>query len=580
MRYFLTVFLFLFTTSSFEQNLEQTITGIVIDKDSRRILEGATVSITGNKDKLYVVSDSSGRFVLKNVAVGRNKIEASYVGYQIYSGDNIIVSIAKQLELVIEMEEDHRRAQSAFVKTTRNPKLPVNRYAIVSGRSFSPEETQRFAASANDPSRMALGFPGVQATRDTRSDIIIRGNNPLGMQWRLEGVDIPNPNHFARRGSSGGGITIFSLSMLDNSDFLTGAMPAEYGDVLSGVFDMHFRKGNTQHTENTFKAGLIGLDFTTEGPIKKNESSYLVNYRYSTLGLLKAIGLNLVGERESNTFQDLSFNLAYANKKNTVQWNFWGIGGYSKEHTVAIEDTLNWKQYDDYALYHFNTKMGATGVGNIYNLNERSFIRTSIVLTGQQISYIDDTLSRNKQPYTVNKELYNNSRVSFTTSYNNKFSSSLNMKVGVFISAIHYSLNQKKFVYFQNSFKNIIDGTGNTWLLQPYLQVSIKAGAHLTFNPGIHVMHLALNKQTVLDPRLSIQYRFNNSKTFSIAYGIHSKTLPLGSYFYKNNAAPDYPNKNLEMMRSHHYIAAFDQLLGNAGDCMQKAIINNYLKYL
>jgi hypothetical protein len=382
------------------------------------------------------------------------------------------------------------------------------------------------------------------------------------MQWRLEGVDIPNPNHFARKGSSGGGITIFSLSMLDNSDFLTGAMPAEYGDVLSGVFDMHFRKGNNQHTENTFKASLIGLDFSTEGPIKKGRSSYLVNYRYSTLGLLKKIGLNLVGERESNTFNDLSFNLAFANRKNTSVWNFWGIGGYSKENTVEVEDTLKWKQYDDYAVYDFKTKMGAIGIGNTYNLNDKSFIRSSLVLTGQQILYVDDTLSHVKQPYTVNNELYNNSRLSFTTSYNTKFSAVATMKTGVFINAIHYALNQDKFDYTTKTYRNTIDGNGNTLLLQPYLQMSIRPSAHLTINPGVHVMHLALNKQTVVDPRLSLQYRFDTKHNFSLAYGLHSKILPLGSYFYKSNLSPVYPNKDLSMMRAHHYIAAYDQLIG------------------
>ncbi|MDB5247325.1 MAG: TonB-dependent receptor plug [Segetibacter sp.] len=562
MRRYIFLILTLIVSTSFCQDLFQTIRGIVIDKDSRRLLEGATVSIAGKERKLNAVSDSNGRFIINNVAIGRTKIESSYAGYQVYATDNIIVSVAKQPELILEMEESSNKAQTALVKTTRNPKMPVNRYAIVSGRSFSPEETQRFAASANDPSRMALGFPGVQATRDTRSDIIIRGNNPVGMQWRLEGIDIPNPNHFARRGSSGGGITIFSLSMLDNSDFLTGAMPAEYGDVLSGVFDMHFRKGNNQRTENTFKAGLIGLDFSAEGPIKKGRSSYLVNYRYSTLGLLKAIGLNLVGERESNTFQDVSFNLAFANKKNSVQWNFWGIGGYSKEYTEEVEDTLEWKQYDDYAVYDFITGMGAIGLGNTYTLNNRSFIKTSVVLTSQQISFIDDTLSVKKQPYTVNDELYNNSRLSFTTSYNNKFSAAVNMKAGVFINRIQYALRQDKFNYITHTNINTIDGNGNTWLLQPYWQMSFKPGSSFTINPGVHVMHLALNKQTVVDPRLSVQYRFNAKQTFSLAYGLHSKILPLGSYFYKSNAASAYPNKDLAVMRAHHYIAAFDRFLG------------------
>jgi hypothetical protein len=553
----------LLTSFSFAQKLEQIITGIVIDKDSHRVLAGATISVAENVSRLHAVSDSSGRFELKNVPVGRNKIIITYVGYQAFTTDNIIVSAAKQPELICEMLAE-TTGQTALVKIVRDPKAPVNRFAIVSGRSFSPEETQRFAASANDPARMALGFPGVQPTRDTRSDIVIRGNNPVGMQWRLEGVDIPNPNHFARRGSSGGGITIFSLSMLDNSDFLTGAMPAEYGDVLSGVFDMHFRKGNSQRTENTFKAGLLGLDFSSEGPIQKGRSSYLVNYRYSTLALLKAIGLNLVGERETDIFQDLSFNLAFANKKNNIQWNLWGIGGLSKEYTEEVEDTVGWKQYDDYAVYTATTKMGAIGIGNTYNINDRSFVRSSLVLTGQQLTYIDDTLNRKKERSMVNNEWYNNSRVSFTTAYHNKFSASVALKAGIYINRIFYSLQQRKLDYTTNGIRTTIDGHGSTLLVQPYLQLGIKAGSRLAINPGLHLVHLALNTHTVVDPRLSVQYRLNNRQTMSLAYGLHSKILPLGSYFYKSDPGGTYPNKDLNMMRAHHLIAAYDHRLGSS----------------
>lgn len=561
MRVLLLLPLFLLCLSSQAQTLVQTLRGVVRDKDNHRSLEGASISILGTAHSLYAVSDSNGRFAVPGVPVGRVRVECTYGGYQPFSTADILVTAAKEPELVIDMEEVPQQKEGVVVRSIINPKLPVNRNALVSGRSFSPEETQRSAASANDPSRMALGFPGVQATRDTRSDIIIRGNNPVGMQWRLEGIDIPNPNHFARKGSSGGGITIFSLSMLDNSDFLTGAMPAEYGDVLSGVFDMHFRKGNNQRSEHSLKAGMIGLDYATEGPIAKGRSSYLVNYRYSTLGLLNSLGLNLVGERENNSFQDLSFNLAFANRKNTSQWNFWGIGGYSKETMDEVEDTLQWQQYDDYAVYDFRTRMGAIGIGNTTILNTRSFIKSSLVLTGQRVTFVDDTLSMERQPFTVNDERYDNSRLSFTTSYNYKFSAAASMKTGLFASLMGYGLRQDEFNYSTGLFGNTIDGSGSTTLLQPYWQMSLKPGKALTINPGLHLMHLTLNGKTNLDPRLSAQYRFNQKRALSLAYGLHSKTVPLGTYFFR---PPSYPNHNLDMMRAHHLIAAYDELLGNS----------------
>lgn len=560
MRLFATIFSLLLLQLIYAQET-QTVTGRVIDHDNRSPLAGATVTIA--ELSVSTITDSSGNFILRNVLTGRQKIVITYTGYETFITDNIIIVAGKQTDLLIEMTEAKKQLTGIVITAPRNTKLPVNKFALVSGRSFSAEETQRFVATANDPSRMVLGFPGVQATRDTRSDIIIRGNNPVGMQWRLEGLDIPNPNHFARKGSSGGGITIFSLAMLDNSDFFTGALPAEYGDVLSGAFDMRFRKGNNQKNEYTFKAGLIGLEFAAEGPLKKNQSSFLVNYRYSTLGLLNTIGLNLVGERENNNFQDLSFNLAFNNKKKTVQTNIWGIAGYSKETYDEVANSAEWKQYDDYAIYDFRTYMSAAGLAQTIKINSKSFLKTSLAVMGQKITFVDDTLNANKLATMVNDETYINNRVSATLNYNYKFSAAATFKAGMYASLLNYSLNQGKWNYTTNSFqKNIIDGDGSTALLQPYVQLSLKPGTRWVINPGVHIMYLALNKTAAVDPRLSVQYKASSKSSFTIAYGLHSKILPLGSYFFKTNNST-YPNKELKMMRSHHFIAAYDQMMGS-----------------
>lgn len=560
MRYLLTALLLPAFFQVYGQQV-QTISGRVIDRDSRSPLHGATVSVA--ESLISTLTDASGSFVLTNVPTGRQKLSVTFVGYESVMTDQLIVAAGKQLDLLIEMTEEKKQLSAITIKVPRNSKLPVNKFAQVSGRSFSAEETQRFVATANDPSRMVVGFPGVQATRDTRSDIIIRGNNPVGMQWRLEGLDIPNPNHFARKGSSGGGITIFSLAMLDNSDFFTGALPAEYGDVLSGAFDMRFRKGNNQKNEYTVKAGLIGLEFAAEGPFTKGQSSFLVNYRYSTLGLLNSIGLNLVGERENNNFQDLSFNLAFQNKTKMVQTNIWGIAGYSKETYDEIENPAEWKQYDDYAVYDFRTYMSAVGIGQTITLNSKSFLKTSLAVMGQKVTFRDDTLNINKQATVVNNENYVNNRIAATVNYNNKFSASATFKAGIYAGLLNYSLNQGLWDYNSNRFQaNFIDGNGNSLLLQPYLQFSFKPGSKWVINPGIHTMYLGLNGSAAVDPRLSVQYKVNAKTNFTLAYGLHSKILPLGTYFFRGTNA-NYPNKDLKMMRSHHFVAAWDQLLGN-----------------
>jgi len=546
---------------SFAQALTQTVKGTVVDKDSRRPLAGATVSIADDSIRTSSITDESGNFSLSKIPVGRHRIECSFTGYQTSITDNIILNSAKELELLIELEQRYQEQIGVVVKARLNPKQPVNKSSVVSTRSFTPEETQRYAASVNDPSRMAMSFPGVQPIRDARSDIIIRGNSAAVMLWRLEGIDIPNPNHFARKGSTGGGITIFSSSMLDNSDFSTGGFPAEYGDALSGVFDMRFRKGNKEKHQYTFKAGLLGLDFSAEGPFEKGKSSYLVNYRYSTLGILNAMGFHLTDKREDNTFQDLSFNLNFPSKNKKSVFNIWGMGGLSKEDYAPVENVSEWDEYDDYAIYDFNTNMGAAGIGHSLQVGKNGLLKTSIAIMNQKVTFVDDTLNTQKVPYTVNDELYKNNRLSFAIYYVTKIGKSVNWKTGAFISRIGYTFNQSLYDYSLAAYKqNVIDGEGNTWQWQPYTQITWKPGNKLTVNAGLHYLYLVLNKTSSVEPRVSLQYRIRPNHTIAFATGIYGKTLPLGSYFYKDPANA-LPNLNLDIMKSAHYILTYDWLM-------------------
>jgi hypothetical protein len=555
------ILLLVVSVNGLPQQITQQIRGVVLEKDSRRPLPGASVSLADDTLLQTVLSDGDGKFILAHVPVGRHRVQCSFSGYDNFITENIIVNSSREQELVIEMEQRYLQQTGVYVKSVLNPKLPVNRLMMVSSRSFTAEETGRYAASVNDPGRMAMSFPGVQPTRDARSDIIIRGNSAAGLLWRLEGIDIPNPNHFARKGSSGGGITIFSSSMLDNSDFSSGAFPAEYGDALSGVFDMHFRKGNNEKNHYTFKAGLIGIDLSAEGPVKKEKSSFLLNYRYSTLGILNAMGFHLTGEREDNNFQDLSFNLSFASKNDRSVLNIWGIGGLSQEDYAPVKNVNDWDEYDDYAVYDFKTNMGAMGVRHRLNIGKQSSLSTSLAVMGQQIIYVDDTLNRQKAPFNVNNEQYKNSRVSFALSLNTKPAKFITWKTGLFGTRISYSFMQSLYDFDALTYRNnIVQGNGNSFQWQPYTQFNFKIGPKWTANAGIHVLFLALNNTHSVEPRLSLQYRVRQNHTLGFALGKYSKTLPLGSYFYQ---APDHsqPNRQLDFMKSAHFVFSYDWLM-------------------
>ena len=562
MKNFLFPFFLLLSFQIIAQSPTQVIKGSVIDKDTKQPLIGATIQIVNSDPLIGTITDLEGNFRLDAVPVGRLQIKCSFTGYTTYLSDNIIVNSAKELVLNIEMVETAYMAEAAIVVAKKHGTEPLNELSIVSTRSFSVEETQRYAASANDPSRMTMGFPGVQQSKDSRNDINIRGNSGIGLLWRLEGIDIPNPNHFARRGSSGGGITIFSVSLLANSDFSTGAFPAEYGDAISGVFDIKFRNGNQEKREYSFRAGMLGLDFSTEGPFKKGQSSYLVNYRYSTLGLLNQMGIYLVNPRTDNIFQDLSFKLFFPSKDNKSILTIWGIGGLSNENERTIDSLTAESSYNERLTRDFQTKMGALGATYTYLIDDKSYLTSSVAAMGQNIIYKNDTLNLERIPSTVNDEEYTNIRYSLSSYYNRKLSSKTAFKVGLFLSSLNYKLYHQDLNTEKNKYDLWLNDQGSTVLIQPYVQFRFQLSKKWTLNAGAHAMFLTLNNTNSIEPRLGIKYQMTPKSSLSFAYGLHSKMVPIGTYFTRIEGfqgLASQPNMNLDLIKSHHVVLAFNQ---------------------
>jgi hypothetical protein len=542
---------------------KQTIKGVVIDRDSKKPLELATVQLLTTEPQMGIVTDENGKFRFENVPTGRHSLQVQFFGYETYISENIIVNSAKELVLTIELSETAFTSGEVVVTdSTKKQHRTLNDMTTVSGRSFSAEETQRYAGSINDPSRMAMGFAGVQANRDNNSDIVVRGNSPIGVLWRLEGIDIPNPNHFARRGSSGGGITIFSASLLGNSDFSTGAFAPEYGNAFSSVFDMRFRKGNNEKREYTIRVGLIGLDASTEGYFKKGEGSYLVNYRYSTLGILNKLGVRLVGERIDNNFQDLSFNLHFPTKGRKHSFSLFGIGGLSAETGDAQPDTTAWREYNDRYQYYFSTNMFATGLTHTVTLNDKSYLRTTLAVMASDLTYDEDTVNTAFSPTRISAELHNESRITLATTHNHKFNSRITLKSGLFLNQMFFKFSHDKWNYVQNRLVPVITGSGNTQLIQVYSQAKIKITPRLSTVVGFHAMLLTLNATYSVEPRVAFQYALKNGHSLSFGYGLHSRMQPLGTYFTQvyDSFLTDfyYVNKNLPLLQAHHLVLGYD----------------------
>ena len=586
MKNILYLFLFLQTGFLLAQDKTQTIRGQVIDKDNQQPLVGATITLVNSVPLMGVLTDSNGVFMLEKVPLGRQIIECTFIGYAPFRSEAFILNSVKEWVVQIDMKESATEMNAVVISSSHNTNAPLNELSVVSTRSFSVEETERIPTGVNDPGRMALSFSGVQQGQDdSENEILIRGNSSFGLLWRLEGIDIPAPNHFARPGSSGGGITVFSAQLLSRSDFSTGGMPAEYGNAISGAMDIHFRKGNADKREYRAKIGLLGLDFATEGPLKASPSpskgggsSYLVNYRYSTLGLLNKMGFYVVGERIANDFQDLSFNIALGGNKKTT-YTVFGIAGLSTEHDMPVEKAADRKPgvANNWQDRYLGSNMGTLGWTFTHSIDEKTYLKGVVALMSNYIFKKYDTLNTQDLRYRYNTQNYYDTRLAATLTYNRKINTELRFKGGIIAQQVFYKYDKTVTarptsidITERNRIAVAQSGNENTQIMQLYGQFNYEPNSKWTLNGGLHVLYLLLNKTPSVEPRLSMKYQFTPKQSIGLAYGLHGQILPFSVYLYNQKDTVNgviktsTPNHDSKMIQAHHFILSYNLYTDNA----------------
>jgi hypothetical protein len=538
----------------------QQLRGTVIDQVLQKPLANATVTIkeTGKS----VITDGEGVFRFAAIGVGSYRITISYTGFKEGVLDNIIVNSGKETVITVALEALVRTESEVLIKANSKKNKPLNDMSAVSARAFTVEETQKYAAAVNDPLRMATAFAGVLAADDGNNNIVIRGNSPTGLLWRMEGIDIPSPNHFTTPGSSGGGISILSSQLLSNSDFVTAAFAAEYGNALSGVFDLKLRKGNNEKKEYTLQAGVLGLNAAMEGPFsKKYKGSYLVNYRYSTLSLLTKAGI--IPNNGVTNFQDLSYHI-YLPTKKAGNFTLFGFGGLSDQGIVAKKDSAKWKLDSDRYSDKFISNTGMAGLTHSILLGSKASIKSGVGISQTKIG---DDVSFTEDDYTVSKtyiDKFKTTKWIFNSTLNYKFSNKLNLRAGVIANLINYNFYRFSKEHQGDPLLEVFNTSGKTSTQQAFAQWQYKPTNNITFNAGLHYFHLAHNNTSSVEPRLSAKWNVNNKSSLAIGYGLHSQMQTLNVYFAQqklSNGITLLPNKNLGLTKSHHYVIAYNYRL-------------------
>lgn len=542
--------------------LTQTIRGSVVDMISKSPLPGATVVLVNSDPLVGSTTDADGNFKLSKVPVGTHSVRISFIGYKELILPNITVNSGKEVVLNVPIEEDIVTMEEIVVTPDVEKNKPLNEMSAVSARTFSVEETRKFAAAVNDPGRAALSFAGVVTAGDGGNTISIRGNSPFGLLWRMEGVDIPNPNHFANAGTSGGGISILSSQLLNNSDFVTGAFAAEYGNALAGVFDLNLRKGNNEKREYTFQAGFLGTDVAIEGPFSKNyRGSYLINYRYSTLSIMSKLGVD-VGDAVTN-FQDLSYNF-YLPTERAGNFSLFGFGGLSDQTQESVKDSLQWTEEGNRYGESYFSNTGAAGLKHSINLGRNTYLQSSVLLSGNNHGFNEHRVDDDYNEQFEYKQSFLNTKMTVTSVLNHKFNARHSIRSGVYFNEYSYNLFQRFLNDETNQIEEPINVKSHATTTQLFSQWNYRATENLTFNYGLHYLYMIDNKRSSLEPRASAKYSLNDKHSFSLGYGLHSQMQPIGVYEAQIEQ-PDgtflKPNKNIDFNKAHHIVLGYDRSL-------------------
>jgi hypothetical protein len=554
----------------------QVVKGSIRDASADYELIGATIQLMDAEEVIGTVTDIDGNFRIENVPTGRQSFAVSYVGYKSMTVPNVLVTSGKEVILNIKLEESVSSLDEIVVTAAADKDMPINELAKVSARTFSLEEVTRFSGGRNDVARLATSFAGVSAPNDSRNDIVVRGNSPNGLLWRVEGIPIATTNHFATLGTTGGPVNALNTNLLRTSDFLTGAFPAEYGNANAAVFDVQFRNGNPDTYEFTGQMGFNGLELMAEGPLnRKNDGSFLASYRYGVASIA-ATGTSAVPY-----FQDLSFKVNLG-EGNLGKFELFGLGGLSSIDFIGDEIDENDLFADPNVDSYVSNELGLVGLSHLLRLNKTTFLKTSLAVSANGNEFIQDNYVRDENDQKIAKyrstEVDNlETRYTFSTSLTRKFNARWNMKVGMLHELYNPNLStmdrdRRNGIPDENGdsipdfFIPVVDMNETYNLSQVFGQAEYRFTDDFSATFGIHSQYFDISDDVSFEPRAALSWQMTPNQRWSIAYGLHAQVAPTPILFFEEEVSPgvfERTNTNLGFSQSHHFVLGYDRNFGS-----------------
>ncbi len=560
----------------FAQTFTETVKGVVFDEETQLPLGNVKIELVQKEHHWVAMSDRDGTFSFEKIPVGRVNLTFELPSYEVGDAMDLLVASGRETDVVIRLVRTSKILDEITINSQKIRGEALNRMATVSSYVLNVEETQKFAGSWDDPTRVATSYPGVIQLNSGFNSFTVRGNAPVGVLYRLEGIPILNPNHFAEIGSTGGFVTQFSTQLLTTSELFTSAFPAEFGNATTAVFDFKFRNGNKNKREHAARINIFGVDFATEGPFKKGgKASYLINYRYSSLGLL-ARALNF--ETIVPTYQDLSFNLNFPTEKFGT-FKLFAIGGLSNLLISAQEDSTQWDGEENRIRRNLGSNSGAIGLVHYLSTSKKGYWHS--VVSGSVGEYFNNASFLQNDLSFEDREIsqYTDKRITFTTDYNHRFGRRHSNKSGIIATHIDHNYGQAIYSKPIDQLDTIGVTEGSSQIYQAFSQSKFVLSEKWESTVGVHFLHFALNNKLAIEPRVGLTYKPSARSIITLGYGLHSRVEDLSIYFAETLNDQEeiiQPNRNLGFLRSHQGVLRFARMLTSN----LKLTAETYFQYL
>jgi Outer membrane receptor proteins, mostly Fe transport len=480
-----------------------TIRGSIIDKKTREPIPYTNVIIWNTI--IGAQSDSLGNFTISKVKPGTYRLQVSCIGYNPYISPEFLLS-SKDKSITLELEENSKQLGEITVKATPFRKMAESPIAM---RVIGFTEIEKSAGANRDISRVIQSFPGVASSpAGYRNDLIVKGGGPAENRYYIDGVEIPNINHFATQGASGGPVGIINAELIREADFYSGAFPAGKNNAMSSVLDFRLKDGSTEEHNYSFVLGSSDFGFNTDGHIGK-KVTYIASVRQSYLQFLfKALKLPFLP-----TFTDAQFKTKIRfDKKNEL--TILGLGAI--DDMKLNTDTTGQSDANKYILATLPViRQNTFTLGAVYKHFAGKHVQTVVLSTNrlfnENIKYLnnDETSEANKILNYLSSEQETKLRVENSSLLNNfRFVSGVNMEIASYYNRTNQQIflnNQAQNLTYKtdlNLFKYGLFGSLN--YEQPEARFTASMGVRTDANSYSSEMNNPLKQ---LSPRLSLSYQ-------------------------------------------------------------------------